>query len=108
MGAATFFTRMTGRSARDAFDRARERARNEHGCGGYTGTIADKDGFVTIEPRRGEDPGACAVRLIDSCDPRIDDKWGPAGCVEIGPVYLSPETGEVQAREYLFFGWAPE
>ena len=32
--------------------------------------------------------------LIDECDPRVDDKWGPAGCVRL-------EEGT-----FYFFGWA--
>jgi len=32
--------------------------------------------------------------LMELEDDRIDDKWGPAGCVQTGP------------EEYIFFGWA--
>ena len=39
---------------------------------------------------------AVAGFLIEDNDPRIDDKWGPAGCIE------------VTKGEYLFFGWASE
>jgi len=35
-----------------------------------------------------------AGALMDLGDPRIDDKWGPAGCIEL-------EKGR-----WLFFGWA--
>jgi hypothetical protein len=41
-------------------------------------------------------PFAYAEKLIDDCDPRVDDKWGDAGCIH------------VKDDEYLFFGWASE
>jgi len=45
MGAAQFFTVSMGRNPHHAFDRAVEGARHQHGHGGYTGTIAEKDSF---------------------------------------------------------------
>lgn len=35
-----------------------------------------------------------ATKLIDENDPRIDDKWGPAGCIK------------AERNKYVFFGWA--
>ena len=43
MGASTFLTRATGKTAREAFASATSDARYEHGHGGYTGTIAEKN-----------------------------------------------------------------
>lgn len=94
MGATTFLTLAKGEDALRAFRDAVASARHEHGHGGYTGTIGEKDTFVRVEPNPGETPEACAKRLLD--DPRFDDKWGPAGCVEVQPGY------------FLFFGWASE
>lgn len=37
-----------------------------------------------------------AEALIELCDPRIDDKWGDAGCIALGE------------GKYLFFGWASD
>jgi hypothetical protein len=37
-----------------------------------------------------------ADALMQLTDPRISDKWGPAGCLELG------------SGRWLFFGWAPE
>lgn len=109
MGGETFMTRARGRTAREAFDRARDRAAYEHGHGGYTGTIAEKQSFVMISipesfpstlqmyapgrptPQREE---AFAQYLIEEDDPRISDKWGDAGCIEC------------RFEEFLFFGWA--
>jgi hypothetical protein len=49
MGAANFRTINTGATAADAFDQAVAEAQNEYGCEGYTGTIAEKDGFLLVE-----------------------------------------------------------
>ncbi|MCJ8332420.1 MAG: hypothetical protein HRT89_21215 [Lentisphaeria bacterium] len=93
MGAETFMTQANGKSAQDAFNAAVEDANYEHGHGGYTGTIAEKCNFTTI-PSTEENSYDYAEKLIDEGDERIDDKWGPAGCIELG------------SDRYLFFGWA--
>lgn len=100
MGACTFAVVEKGKSAQDAFDRATAGARYEYGHGGYTGTIAEKDEFVMIKPDQDTtnwlnvDFSNFADKLIEHEDPRIDDKWGPAGCIDMG------------GGKYLFFGWA--
>ena len=94
MGAMTFFTKAKGRTANEAFRQAIEQAFYDHGHGGYSGSVAEKDRFVPICVPAGEDPQAFAQRLVDQDDPRIDDKFGPAGAVRLGP------------EEWLFFGWA--
>lgn len=94
MGAQTFTHTAKGTSAEEAFHRAVEEARCENGHGGYTGTIAEKDSFVTIPLPEGRKPKEYARELIDEDDERIDDKWGPAGCIKVAD------------DEYLFFGWA--
>ena len=94
MGADVFMITATGVSARDAFNNAREEALWEHGHGGYTGTIAEKDSYKLISLKEGYEPYEYAEVLIDEGDPRIDNKWGPAGCFDLG------------GCRYLFFGWA--
>lgn len=94
MGACEFSVRAKGRSAREAFQNAVDEALYESGHGGYTGSIAEKRSFIEIPLPQGEKAGDYAYKLIDSCDPRVDDKWGPAGCIKISE------------GEYLFFGWA--
>ena len=53
MGATDFSTIALGKDAADAFRTARDEAAWESGHGGYTGTIAEKGGFVqfTLKPR---------------------------------------------------------
>jgi hypothetical protein len=99
MGANTFYTHSIGKTAKAAFIEAVRSARYDYGHAGYTGTIAEKNGFVIIPVPEDEDAEDYACRLIAKNDPRIDDKWGPAGCIDVGP----SNNGE---REFLFFGWA--
>lgn len=94
MGAETFKQTASGPTAELAFTNAVDAALYSHGHSGYTGTIAEKDEFVLIDLPSGQDASAYSDQLINQADPRIDDKWGPAGCIELG------------GGEYLFFGWA--
>lgn len=94
MGAEEFDATAKGRTAEAAFKRAVEDAQYEHGHGGYSGTVAEKRSFVVIDVPEGQDPRAFADELLRKDDPRIQDKWGPAGCVKLGK------------DEWLFFGWA--
>lgn len=94
MGANTFETTATGATAQEAFRSAVDEAAWEYGHGGYTGSIAEKRDFVMIDMPDGKDPSEYAFELIDKGDPRIADKWGPAGCIKIAD------------GEFLFFGWA--
>jgi len=99
MGACDFVTKAVGETAEEAFGVAVEDAKYEHGHGGYTGTIAEKDSFVMIDLPEGEDPEDYAYRLIEKDDPRIADKWGAAGCIRC------PDRKNGQ-RVWLFFGYA--
>jgi hypothetical protein len=96
MGAHTFYTRARGPDAESAFRNAVEEAQYHHGHGGYTGTIAEKNSFTKIPDNEVGDAESqeYANQLIDEQDPRIDSKWGPAGCIHI------------EDDVYLFFGWA--
>lgn len=103
MGANTFYTEAEGASAQEAFSKAVDDAAWEHGNGGYTGTIAEKESFTLIEVPASYMPEAAtpysrasayAVELLNNGDKRVDDKWGPAGCIRYAK------------EKYLFFGWA--
>lgn len=54
MGAAGFWTEAIGRSADEAFRCATDRARYEHGHGGYTGSIAEKHEFKLMHVSKAE------------------------------------------------------
>ncbi len=108
MGACTFMQMAIGSSARQAFEEACAQSRCEAEANpdfdghGYTGGIGEKSCFIMIPLPHDFDPeapgalGREAQKLIDAEDPRIDDKYGPAGCYDIG------------GGKYFFFGWAPE
>jgi hypothetical protein len=96
MGANEFTTIGRGQSADQAFRQARDAAAWEHGHGGYTGTIAEKNSFTVISgPLPYREASALAWRLIEEEDERVDDKWGPAGCIPIR-----------DSDQFLFFGWS--
>lgn len=98
MGASTFENVCRGyKTAQSAFDAAVEEAQYDYGHAGYTGTIAEKSSFVVISNppcKTVDDAVALANKLIENCDARIDDKWGPAGCIPVGD------------DTFVFFGWA--
>jgi hypothetical protein len=96
MGGQTFCISARGATAQAAFHAAHSEACHEHGHGGYTGTIAEKSEFVMIPvpADRTGDVWGYAQELIDDGDERIDDKWGPAGCIDQGQ------------GNFVFFGWA--
>lgn len=97
MGAASFNVDATGPNAAAAFREAVQNALHEEGHGGYTGTLAEKDSFVMIPlpEEHKTNPARYAEQLLDEDDERIADKWGPAGCIDLG------------GGNYLFFGWSP-
>jgi len=94
MGAEQFFHTANGSTPQKAFRAAVEEAAYDHGHAGYTGTIAEKNSFVEIPLPEGKKPLDYAEELLEESDDRIDDKWGPAGCIR------------VKDGVYLFFGWA--
>lgn len=107
MGAEVFMQEGQGSNAKYAFEKAVEHALYEYGHRGYTGTLAEKDSFVEIpyDPETDGTPEQFANKLIDAGDDRIDDKWGPAGCIDLGGVQATTWDGS-QIHTYLFFGWA--
>ena len=94
MGAEIFYHTVSGSTVEEAFNNAVKEACYDHGHGGYTGTIAEKDSYVVIKCPKGREPTEYADTLINNGDERIDDKWGPAGAIKVKDNY------------WLFFGWA--
>jgi len=98
MGACEFINVAKGKTAKEAFSAAVKQARYDHGHAGYTGTLAEKGGFVFISNKRADtlkEAEELASTLINEGDDRVDDKWGPAGCIRVG-----------ETDTYVFFGWA--
>lgn len=89
MGATEFMIRGDGEQADKAFRNAVTQAQYDRGHEGYTGTIAEKSAFTVIECRGSDkDKVAYAQGLIDNDDPRISDKWGPAGAIKLKSGWL--------------------
>ena len=112
MGATDFYQTATGKTAREAFNNAVKQAQWDYGHAGYTGTIAEKDGFEEvilpddIDPteflrwvkrtaaEQVQDVPVHVKYHVDRAAKKYDDKWGPAVCVKL-------EDGV-----YAFTGWA--
>lgn len=84
MGTSEFTITAYGKTPEEAFRTAVAEAQDEYGNRGYTGTIAEKDSFVIIKVPAGTDPRTYASKLLNFDDPRICDKYGPAGCIDLG------------------------
>jgi hypothetical protein len=98
MGASTFITAARGGDVSEAFNTGCREAAHESGHGGYTGTLAEKHTFVVIsaQPMLEHDATALAHKMIRERDPRIEDKWGPAGAIAFGDAaVLSTRTATV-------------
>lgn len=133
MGASTFSDSCAkGRAtstALEAFRALQDEARYQSGHDGYSGTIAEADGFRIVDPHRvafrhsetslGAVPGSPkrkAPRKIKAALPTIEeaasvanflidtddtfDKYGAAGCLEFR------RKGGRTVAGWLFFGWA--
>jgi hypothetical protein len=103
MGATQFEVKIKGTTAKKAFQKAMKAAQYEHGHAGYTGTIAEKNGFVEFRVPHGmsverfvnlissydsldaQDLSDGTRALIERAREVYDDKWGPAVAVELEP-----------------------
>ena len=121
MGADTYMHITKGKTAQECFKRLREQAQWEHGHGGYSGTIAEKNSYVEFTRPKGmrratvlkvinelaeinfDDYGLPQIEELELEYPALniskmfqchEDKWGPSLCIE------------VTKGEYLFSGWA--
>lgn len=109
MGACEFTQTAYGRTEAEAFDSAVRDAQYESGHGGYSGTVAEKNGsgFISfgwaktrksarriVEQILGADYDYDAddpvLRLPEHLEPKrrqieeVQDKWGPAGILRVG------------------------
>jgi len=119
MGATNYTTVARDKNAKEAFESAVENAQWNHGHGGYTGTIAEKNSFVLFQRPKGvrlttvkkviHDMAASwdekEITKLEKKYPKFpirqmvrvwDDKWGPSACIELKP------------KVYIFFGMASE
>tara|TARA_R110000751_G_scaffold271119_1_gene370888 strand:+ start:3602 stop:3934 length:333 start_codon:yes stop_codon:yes gene_type:complete len=108
MGADVFYNRTKGNDAKVAFREELEEARYMSGHGGYTGTIAEKSGFVMSNKPKGIDADEW-IEMVSEFDEEdkkqenyhalkkdyetYDNKWEGALCVPT-------KDG------FIFCGWA--
>lgn len=95
-------------SDKEAFQEARDQAAFENGHGGYTGSLAEKHGFIMIHRARNEqNANRIADKMMDTFrlpvyrDEMMEiahDKWGPAAAVRYP---IDKATDGV-----IFFGYA--
>lgn len=80
MGATTFSTIAAGKTAADAYRTAVDDARHWHGHGGYTGTIAEKSGWVEYTlPAR-----VTAQKFMATVWNALDEIWAAEGAAYRG------------------------
>lgn len=98
MGAEQFRVEIQVKSIEDtAFERAQELSRYEHGHSGYTGTIAEKDTFILLEPIIENPDVSKIIEEFEQEHPHCTD-------------YLKEVFGELKAEEaYVIYGskWEP-
>ena len=100
MGGMTFVETAEGADLNSAFSKAVASARWSYGNDGYTGTLAEKDAVVQVydRPVPLQVAQAMADGLIEQNDPRISDKWGPAGAIPLSSLNGDSITVEVTLR----------
>jgi hypothetical protein len=109
MGADQFSTYQEGADVDTAFRAVVDEAHYEHGHRGYTGTIAEKDEYVIVhaDPLPRVVAEAMAEAVLRTDDPRVNNKWGPAGAIPVRADYPSgSDDGNNAVIGWLFFGWA--
>lgn len=76
MGATTFETYGLGKTASEAFANARERALYNYGHAGYTGTIAEKPGYVLfVIPKGVRCTASRFLELVAQADEFLEDGY---------------------------------
>lgn len=102
MGAVTFEnfgSKEDYDTPKSAFNAIKDHELWYNGHGGYTGTIAEKPGFIM---RNNGDPVAeDEIQDFIYDDGENNEKWGPAYCV---PICKSNEDTEIIG--WMFYGWA--
>lgn len=98
MGSKIFYVIGKGRDQQEAFQNI-VYSTNELYPEEYSGTIKEKETYIMIPCPKNVNAYVFAEDLIRRRDYRVDDKWGPAGCIDLG-------ENEEGRRNYLFFGWA--
>jgi len=84
MGANTFITTGPAGELNEVFERVADASRWEDGHS-YSGAIGMKDSVILLDTRvlsTEKEAVTYATDLLNADDPRISDKWGPAGAIQ--------------------------
>lgn len=115
MGAQEFYTCAFGKSAGEAFEKARKQAEQEYGHQeGHSGHINMKHSVEVIpeSEHKGKQKRKFAEMLIREGDERIANKTGPAGAINISGTQRAKRHRErnnlkgVHGDVWLLFGWS--
>lgn len=106
MGGASFFHIGVGKTPQEAFNKLADRARYEHGHGGYSGTIAEKPGFELLSPP----PGVAALDMAEWVQSYVlpeyrDEPWNKSGKWKKYPD--AREADVRRANEVWIDKWGP-
>jgi len=87
MGSSSFTAYASGATPEEAFKHAVRDAKYDSGHGGYTGTIAEKEGMGLLEitvpaEYKGKEQDYVEMMKWDR-NPRIADKFGPTGYIKL-------------------------
>jgi len=116
MGAQEFSVYAVAKTPQDAFRKAQREADDYYGHReGYSGQINSKHEFVVVpyEKYKGREAEKVAWELVEQNWRGLDDKWGPAGCIEIKTDKASRikksegVSGKKGYKVYYLFGLAP-
>ena len=99
MGAQRFFAFRQGKDANNLFWDTVRQASDDDGNGGYTGTIAEKSGFILRSDKKFTLKEA---DVFAASDAEENDKWDHAYALTI----RFDDSDEV--RGFLFYGYAPD
>lgn len=101
MGAMQFQVFISHTYVQTAFDTAVKQARYDYGHAGYTGTIAEKDGYTVVKsaPMRSNEAGEYLHDMFERDDSRLG-KWEPACAVAVA-------DDEGKHIGWTFFGYSP-
>lgn len=102
MGACNFETRAVGKTAKEAFEIAVDQAQYDHGHR-YSGSVGEKRSFKMFTYNPEHHPSLNSlIHDLTRNHPEVSDKWGPAGCIDLGSAKGYPKG----INEFVFFGMA--
>lgn len=105
MGADHFTTIALGKTVSEAFSKAQRDAAYEYGHGGYTGTIAEKDGFVTITVPKGTTAEKLIAKGHEAAwaweQAKYREGYKPKATERAAWKYLVAKLGEYDAERFM-------